>query len=81
MRYVVKPLEVLPRVCESGSMKKEDAVRFAGTAKRLAEILGISPPAVSMWGDEIPQLQMYRLKELRPRWFTRLKQEAKEAQQ
>ncbi|MGQ8879041.1 Cro/CI family transcriptional regulator [Delftia sp. NA_296.1] len=45
-------------------MKTEDAVRYAGSAASLAELLGVSPSAVSQW-DEFPpwsrQLQLERL--------------------
>ena len=31
-----------------------EAKKAAGSAKNLACLLGISPPAISRWGDEIP---------------------------
>ena len=45
-------------------MKTDDAVRYAGSAAGLAELLGISPSAVSQWTDFPPwsrQLQLERL--------------------
>ena len=51
-------------------MTKSEAVKRAKTQKALAKLLGISPQAVSRWqADYIPPLQVYRLRELRPRWF------------
>jgi predicted transcriptional regulator len=51
-------------------MEKSRAVELAGGVAKLAAILGISPQAVSKWPDErIPELQMYRLREKKRRWF------------
>lgn len=59
-------------------MKVSDAVRFAGTKAELARILGLTPQAVSKWADTLPPLQTYRLKEMKPRWFAKLKREQAE---
>ncbi len=45
-------------------MKKRDAISHFGTQKKLADALGISQPAVALWGDDVPQLQAYRLEKL-----------------
>lgn len=45
-------------------MKTADAVKHFGTATRLAEELGISGAAVSMWGEEIPLGRAYQLQVL-----------------
>ena len=50
-------------------MKKLDLIRAAGSGYALAKILGISPQAVNKWPDEVPALQQYRIKELKPRWW------------
>lgn len=50
-------------------MKVETAIRLAGSVKALADLLGISHQAVYQWGETVPQLQVYRLKEMRPEWF------------
>lgn len=50
-------------------MTKTEAIAKAGTAYQLAKILGIKPQSISNWGDNVPALQVYRLKELRPEWF------------
>lgn len=55
-------------------MKKQDAIKLAGSQSELAKLLGISRQAVSKWPDEIPALQFYRLKEMRPRWFRKPKE-------
>ena len=64
-------------------MDKHRAIALAGSARKLAAILEISPQAVSKWPDgHIPELQRYRLKEKKPRWFRAQKPaiEAKPAQ-
>jgi hypothetical protein len=49
-------------------MDKRFAIEKAGSAAELARILNLSKQAVSQWGETLPALQVYRLKELRPRW-------------
>jgi hypothetical protein len=52
-------------------MKTEDAIRHAGgTVKALAEILEITPSAISQWGETVPEPRVWQLKVLRPTWFT-----------
>ena len=50
-------------------MNKDDAIKAAGTQASLARLLGISKQAVSQWPDKVPQLQQFRLKKIKPRWF------------
>jgi hypothetical protein len=50
-------------------VNKTFAVRKAGSQYRLAKLLGLSRQAVSQWGEAIPLGSLYRLRELRPRWF------------
>lgn len=50
------------------TITKAEAVRRAGGIRQLSELLGISRQAVHKW-DEIPALQRYRLKEIKPGWF------------
>jgi transcriptional repressor of cell division inhibition gene dicB len=59
-------------------MNKSQAIRFAGSAAALARLLGVTPSAVSQWSEDIPPLQVYRLKELKPRWFARLRRESRQ---
>jgi biotin operon repressor len=49
-------------------MTKEQAIKNAGSAKKLAEMLGISRAAVSQW-KAIPQARLWQLKVLQPGWF------------
>lgn len=59
-------------------MNKAQAIAKAGSAASLARVLGIKPQAISQWGDEMPPLQVYRLRELKPRWFAQLRREQRE---
>ena len=52
-------------------MKTKDAIDLAGSRSALARILGLTPSAITQWGDEIPKLRIYELRELRPEWFVR----------
>lgn len=51
-------------------MKTEKAIEHAGSPKALADLLGITPSAVSQWGDDVPQAREWQLKVLRPEWFS-----------
>lgn len=51
-------------------MKTDEAIRMAGgTSAALAEMLGITPSAVSQWGEDVPQAREWQLRVLRPEWF------------
>jgi DNA-binding transcriptional regulator YdaS (Cro superfamily) len=43
---------------------RKNAVEHFGTQTNLAMALGISAPAVSMWGDFVPEKQALRLERL-----------------
>lgn len=75
MDYAFAMVDADMRPCYSRRMKVSDAVRFAGTKAELARILGLSPQAVSKWADTLPPLQVYRLREKKPRWFAKLRRE------
>ncbi|WP_425318497.1 Cro/CI family transcriptional regulator [Pseudomonas nitroreducens] len=45
-------------------MKMTEAVTHFGSKKKLALALGISPSAVTMWGDSIPELRQYQIERL-----------------
>lgn len=47
-------------------MKTEAVTRVFGTKVAIADFLGISKQAVSDWGDEVPPLRQYELRERRP---------------
>lgn len=50
-------------------MKTAEAIKLAGTPKALADLLQITPSAVSQWGDEIPKAREWQLRALKPQWF------------
>lgn len=50
-------------------MKTQVAIHLTGTAKALADLLGITPGAVSQWGDDIPEARMWQLRVIKPEWF------------
>jgi predicted transcriptional regulator len=54
-------------------MDRDFAIRKAGTQAKLAKLLGVSRQAVNQWGDKLPPLQVYRLREIRPRWYSEWK--------
>ncbi len=56
-------------------MKTETAIKLAGSKSALGRILGISRQAVCQWGEQIPELQRYKLKEKRPKWFAQVRRE------
>jgi DNA-binding transcriptional regulator YdaS (Cro superfamily) len=50
-------------------MSVQEAVKLAGSIKALADLLGITRPAIYQWKTGIPQMRMYQLKVLKPEWF------------
>jgi len=53
-------------------MSKFEAIKLAGSTKKLAELLGISYAAIAQWKD-IPAMRLWQLKVLRPKWFNDIK--------
>ena len=51
------------------SMKTKTAIKIAGSAYKLAQMLGIQRQAVSKWGDLIPPLREYQLLDKYPDLF------------
>lgn len=45
-------------------MTKQQAIKWAGSAAKLADLLGLTDGAVSQWGREPPLLQQYRIQSL-----------------
>lgn len=45
---------------------KKKAIEATGNAASLAKLLGISRASVSGWGDYVPPIQAYRLKQIFP---------------
>lgn len=56
-------------------MKTQQAIDHAGSAKALADLLGITPSAISQWGDDMPEGRMWQLRVLKPEWFVDPKDE------
>jgi len=50
-------------------MKKQIAIDLAGSAKALADLLGITQSAISQWEDDVPEPREWQLRVLRPQWF------------
>ena len=48
-------------------MTKQEAIDlFGGSVRKLAETLGITEQAVHQWGDDVPELRVYQIRELMP---------------
>ncbi|WPE28082.1 hypothetical protein PshuTeo1_38170 [Pseudomonas hunanensis] len=45
-------------------MKTKQAAEFFGSKKKLAAALGISPSAVTMWGEDVPELRQYQIERI-----------------
>ena len=45
-------------------MKTRDVLRVFGSYAEIARALGISRQAVQSWGDDVPLLRSYQLKEI-----------------
>jgi len=45
-------------------MKTSDVADFFGSKRKLAEALGISPSAVTMWGEVVPAVRQYQIQVL-----------------
>jgi DNA-binding transcriptional regulator YdaS (Cro superfamily) len=57
-------------------MKTKEAIKLAGGKTMLARILGLTPAAVTQWGDSVPELRTYQLRDKRPEWFAKQKSRA-----
>lgn len=73
MQYVSVSLDLRSPGCHYMPMKKSTAIKKAGNAYRLAQILGIKRQSVHKWGENIPTLREYQLKVERPDWFKKEK--------
>ncbi len=45
-------------------MKTEEAIAAFGGVRRLAEALGVSTQSAYRWGDELPPLRVYQVREI-----------------
>ena len=50
-------------------MKTQTAINLAGGTSALAALLGITPSAISQWGENVPSARKWQLKVMRPEWF------------
>ena len=49
-------------------MTKQEAIDlFEGSIRKLADALGITEQAVHQWGDEVPALREYQIREIQAR--------------
>ena len=46
------------------TMKTKTAQQYYGSRKALAEALGVTVGAISLWGDDVPELRQYQLEVL-----------------
>lgn len=46
------------------TMKTQEAIRFYGSGAALAAALGITPGAISMWGEEPPRIRQIDIENL-----------------
>ncbi len=61
-------------------MTKDQAIAKAGSPSKLAAILGVTKQAVSMWGQNLPPLRVYQLRERKPHWFRKPRKAAQRRQ-
>jgi len=47
-------------------MKTDEAAALFGSKRKLAEALGITEQAVYQWGEKVPELRLYQIKEKMP---------------
>lgn len=45
-------------------MKTKDAIAKFGSAKKLADALGVWPQAVYKWGEDVPELRRFQIEKL-----------------
>ena len=51
------------------NMNKTEAIKRAGSIRKLATLFGLTTQAIYSWPEQIPPLRVYQLRELRPQWF------------
>ena len=45
-------------------MKTQDAIKHFGGRQQLADVLGITRPAIYEWGETVPELRQYQIEVL-----------------
>jgi predicted transcriptional regulator len=58
------------------TIHKSDLLQVYKTQAAVARALGITRSAVSQWGDVIPELQRFRLRELQPEVYAKVAKES-----
>jgi hypothetical protein len=51
-------------------IRTEDAIRFFETKAALAKALQINPQAITTWGEFVPELRAFQLREISPETFS-----------
>ena len=51
------------------NMNTQTAIQLAGSKAKLAQLLGVSRPAVTQYGEKLPKKREIRLRVLKPEWF------------
>ena len=46
------------------SMKTIDAINSFGSIKRIAQALGLTVQAIYAWGEDVPELRAYQLRDI-----------------
>ncbi len=54
-------------------MKTQQAIELAGNAASLAKLLGITPSAITQWGENVPEKRVWQMRLLKPSWFRKAK--------
>lgn len=60
-------------------MKTQQAIELAGNAASLAKLLGITPSAITQWGENVPEKRVWQMRLLKPSWFRKSKTPTTEA--
>ena len=50
-------------------METKTAIDLAGSSSKLAALIGVTPGAISQWGELVPKTRVWQLKVLRPYWY------------
>lgn len=70
MISITSDLTLIDRECKlyyTFGMKTTHAIKWAGTGMELARRLGIEPQAIYQWGEDVPELRQYQIKEMQAR--------------
>ena len=51
---------------QSNKIRVDDAVRLFGSKAELSRVFGITPQALTIWGEYVPELRVYRLRDSHP---------------